>query len=67
MLLIEAYKALGGKQDDERLEMVTNTAACLELLQSFFLIEDDVMDEGISRRGKPCWHRLVIFLFHLMR
>ncbi|VDK70899.1 unnamed protein product [Litomosoides sigmodontis] len=58
MMLIRAYKALGGEQDEKRLGMVTNIAACLELLQTFFLIEDDVMDEGISRRGKPCWHRL---------
>lgn len=58
ILLVEAYKALGGRQDEERMKMVTNIAACLELLQSFFLIEDDVMDEGVNRRGKPCWHRL---------
>uniref|UniRef100_A0A0R3RUE9 Farnesyl pyrophosphate synthase n=1 Tax=Elaeophora elaphi TaxID=1147741 RepID=A0A0R3RUE9_9BILA len=58
MLLVTAYKALGGQQDEQRLEMVTNVASCLELLQSFFLIEDDIMDEGINRRGKPCWHRL---------
>ncbi|CAG9537029.1 unnamed protein product [Cercopithifilaria johnstoni] len=58
VMLVTAYKALGGQQDEKRLEMVTNVAACLELLQSFFLIEDDVMDEGINRRGKPCWHRL---------
>ncbi|KAL3997504.1 Polyprenyl synthetase family protein [Acanthocheilonema viteae] len=58
MLLVAAYKALGGQQNEKQLEMVTNIAACLELLQSFFLIEDDVMDEGVNRRGKPCWHRL---------
>ncbi|EFO22211.2 polyprenyl synthetase [Loa loa] len=58
ILLVTAYKALGGKQDEEQMKMITNTAACLELLQSFFLIEDDVMDEGVNRRGKPCWHRL---------
>ncbi|VDK71030.1 unnamed protein product [Onchocerca ochengi] len=58
MLLITAYKAFGGQQNEERLEMVTNIAACLELLQSFFLIEDDIVDEGINRRGKSCWHRL---------
>lgn len=33
--------------------------ACLELMQSFFLIEDDIMDNGVKRRGKTCWHRLV--------
>lgn len=56
-LLITAYKALSGQQNG-RMELVVNTAACLELMQCFFLIEDDIMDEGTTRRGKPCWHRL---------
>lgn len=29
----------------------------VEILQAFFLIEDDVMDRGIARRGRPCWYR----------
>lgn len=29
----------------------------VEILQAFFLIEDDVMDRGITRRGRPCWYR----------
>ena len=29
----------------------------VELLQAVFLIEDDVMDGGETRRGKPCWYR----------
>ena len=29
----------------------------VEILQAFFLIEDDVMDNGITRRGNPCWYR----------
>ncbi|VDM96757.1 unnamed protein product [Thelazia callipaeda] len=58
MLLVTAYEALGGGQNEKQLQLVSNIAACLELLQTFFLIEDDIMDEGVSRRGKPCWHRL---------
>lgn len=66
-MLISSYKALGGQQDEKGLGMVTNVAACLELLQSFFIIEDDIVDEGINRRGKPCWHRLVIFPFRFIK
>ncbi|KAJ3321809.1 Farnesyl pyrophosphate synthetase [Gonapodya sp. JEL0774] len=30
---------------------------CVELLQAFFLIADDIMDGSITRRGQPCWYK----------
>ena len=31
---------------------------CIEFLQAFFLVADDVMDGSITRRGQPCWYKL---------
>lgn len=30
---------------------------CIELLQAFFLIADDIMDGAVTRRGNPCWYK----------
>ncbi|KAH9940624.1 farnesyl-diphosphate synthase [Amylocystis lapponica] len=31
---------------------------CVELLQAFFLVSDDMMDQSITRRSQPCYYRL---------
>ncbi|XP_072017554.1 LOW QUALITY PROTEIN: farnesyl pyrophosphate synthase-like [Amphiura filiformis] len=30
---------------------------CVEWLQAYFLIADDIMDQSKTRRGQPCWFR----------
>jgi len=40
---------------DARLAMVLGW--CIEWLQAFFLVADDLMDQSHTRRGHPCWFR----------
>ncbi|XP_034030625.1 farnesyl pyrophosphate synthase isoform X1 [Thalassophryne amazonica] len=30
---------------------------CIELLQAFLLVADDIMDASVTRRGQPCWYK----------
>lgn len=31
---------------------------CIELLQAYFLVADDMMDQSITRRGHACWYKV---------
>jgi geranylgeranyl diphosphate synthase type I len=51
-LLAWGYRAGGRELDDA----VVRAAASLELLHTFALIQDDVMDDSPTRRGRPASH-----------
>ncbi len=54
ILMIIGYKMFGDENDDE----IIKAAASLELIQSYLLIHDDIMDESELRRGKKTVHRI---------
>ncbi|RWS02722.1 hypothetical protein B4U79_14246 [Dinothrombium tinctorium] len=42
----------------ENIELSRIVGWCIELLQANALIIDDVMDQSVTRREKPCWYRV---------
>ncbi|KZC07250.1 Farnesyl pyrophosphate synthase [Dufourea novaeangliae] len=57
-MVVRAYKSLVPEDQltEENLRLVRILGWCTELLQSFFLVMDDVEDQSKDRRGQPCWH-----------
>ncbi|OTF71251.1 farnesyl pyrophosphate synthase-like protein, partial [Euroglyphus maynei] len=54
-----AYRQLcpSESMNDEKNLQIGILSFCLELMQSYFLIFDDIMDDSITRRGQDCWYR----------
>lgn len=42
----------------ENLKLARILGWCVEWLQAYFLVADDIMDNSVTRRGKPCWYRV---------
>ncbi|ULU13526.1 hypothetical protein L5515_002268 [Caenorhabditis briggsae] len=58
-LCVDTIRALQPhlREETQELQAVCEAAATLEIIQSFYLIADDIMDNSETRRGKPCWFR----------
>lgn len=54
-VILKSVEGLGGIVDND----VCKLCAMVECWQAFLLVEDDIMDGGVTRRGKPCWHTIV--------
>ncbi|KAH3887522.1 farnesyl pyrophosphate synthase-like [Dreissena polymorpha] len=57
MFVVMAYKFLVPKPTEENIQLARVLGWCIEMLQAFFLVADDIMDQSLTRRGKPCWFR----------
>ncbi len=58
MLLLGSYRIFGGTRPMEDTSLL-RAALSLELLHSFILIHDDVIDQSEHRRRLPTFHKLV--------
>ncbi|BGP42592.1 Farnesyl pyrophosphate synthetase [Rhodotorula kratochvilovae] len=48
----------GSALTDDEYKRAAILGWCIELLQAYFLVADDMMDQSITRRGQPCWYRV---------
>ncbi|KAF8763765.1 Farnesyl pyrophosphate synthase like protein [Argiope bruennichi] len=63
--LLKAYCTYGFNIDDvawkqwdsDNWRSAVILAWCIELLQAYFIILDDIMDQSVLRRGEPCWYK----------
>jgi len=58
ILLILSYKGYSRRKDSFPASLYS-ASICMELLHSFMLIHDDIIDRSDLRRGKPTLHRLL--------
>jgi farnesyl diphosphate synthase len=56
-LVLETVAAMTPVLSEELYKDAECLAWCVEWLQGYFLMADDVMDASELRRGRPCWYR----------
>uniref|UniRef100_A0A1I8PXF3 Farnesyl pyrophosphate synthase n=1 Tax=Stomoxys calcitrans TaxID=35570 RepID=A0A1I8PXF3_STOCA len=59
-ILLPSYKELSNQTvlKGEQLKSVHILGWCVELLTVTFIVNDDIMDNSITRYNRPCWYRL---------
>lgn len=57
LTVLHSYKYLVVDATEDDLELARILGWCVEWLQAFFLVADDIMDDSVTRRGQPCWYR----------
>ncbi|GMH37509.1 hypothetical protein BSKO_05382 [Bryopsis sp. KO-2023] len=59
MAVFDVLRAVKSEEEITKDDVLKSNVAgwCIEYLQAFFLVADDIMDNSITRRGQPCWFR----------
>ncbi|XP_078437729.1 farnesyl pyrophosphate synthase-like [Wolffia australiana] len=57
--VVDSYKLLkeGKELSKDDVFLASALGWCIEWLQAYFLVLDDIMDNSHTRRGQPCWFR----------
>lgn len=59
MAVVDTLKAVVERNLTEQETFLASALGwCIEFLQAYFLVADDMMDNSITRRGQPCWYRV---------
>ncbi|XP_067630699.1 farnesyl pyrophosphate synthase isoform X2 [Eurosta solidaginis] len=60
LLTVLTYKNLVKPEErsPENLKLANYLGWCIEMVQCFFIMFDDIMDNSTTRRGQLCWHKL---------
>lgn len=57
--VVDTFEILQGRAlTEEEFFKASVLGWCVELLQAYFLVADDMMDASVTRRGQPCWYRV---------
>ncbi|KAJ0874460.1 putative transferase [Helianthus annuus] len=64
--VLDSYKLLKGESEltDDELFLACALGWCIEWMQGYIVLHDDIVDGSHIRRGQPCWFRIpeVFFL-----
>jgi len=58
LTVVEAMEAIKGHAAPEQQWRAAALGWCIEWLQAYFLVADDIMDASETRRGQVCWYKV---------
>ena len=55
--VVTSFRCLVSNPTEDELYKARLLGWCIEWLQGYFLVADDIMDHSLTRRGQPCWYK----------